>query len=616
VSTVSIIGDSKLPVLEVTSPQAAGQATGKPKVTVTGTAKDDLSGLLSVEVAGQKVNPGLDGSFSLDLASVLHGLNILDWKAIDGAGNIATGQQSFYFSPTWFSLPTGSDYISIQGAAGLWLPQSLFDNGLVHNHAPPKNFAAAREIGLAKQDMLAALGANPIPINQALLLMTMKSLTVVSVDIGKKDLNDGNPLVSLAVTTSGAHCVVDLISVQATVRLNLESFGVIGWVEYLATMNVAKVDGDLHFIVNQQTNEVTHSISETKLKLGPWTVEIGKSNLPSPLDGWAKSGKNFLEGLVSSVLDASATPVISGFLVEDGLGTTAWGISALITAALPKKLTIAATPSDSGMSVTIGGAMSLSNLTFAPGKGATLVADALYGPQNAQPSLGLGSIGRGSCQVPGAPVLFSFPAPKPAIGLSDDAINALLFSSWRAGGLDGVVSPAELAAAAQVAGGKKWLTGTAKYLFPPIWTSCANGGTKLMLQIGDFQVNGTVEIGGAVVPVAGLIRLQGAVSLVVASSGGPSPAKSAVTQVELLGVTVTKCPGAAISDCHAAIVSLGATVAVQRATAGIDGVLANASGWKLDMSILTEAKNPEALATSLETTSNGGGASYFSSLLE
>ena len=99
--------DSSGPVLVVEEPERADW-TDASDITVVGTVSDAVSGVRSLTVNGEVVEPGDDGSFTHDMA-LNFGLNIVETTADDndvdesGDSNQTTDVRSVLYSSDWFS---------------------------------------------------------------------------------------------------------------------------------------------------------------------------------------------------------------------------------------------------------------------------------------------------------------------------------------------------------------------------------------------------------------------------------------------------------------------------------------------------------------------------------
>ncbi len=122
-----LICDSEPPLLELTSPDR-GESLDGDVITVTGTARDEVSGLASLTVNGIDVDVEQDGSFSIDLDPA-HGLNHIAALAMDEAGHRAEAFTSVYHSPVWLPLEEDSADAKVPGGLGVHLSQEVIDSG-------------------------------------------------------------------------------------------------------------------------------------------------------------------------------------------------------------------------------------------------------------------------------------------------------------------------------------------------------------------------------------------------------------------------------------------------------------------------------------------------------
>lgn len=91
--------DTVAPALEVTSP-AEGLITNHPALTISGTASDASSGLVSVTINGSPVTVGADGSFSRTLTMFAEGLNTYTIIATDAVGHTSTVERGVLLDTT------------------------------------------------------------------------------------------------------------------------------------------------------------------------------------------------------------------------------------------------------------------------------------------------------------------------------------------------------------------------------------------------------------------------------------------------------------------------------------------------------------------------------------
>jgi hypothetical protein len=91
------VTDETAPIVTITSPTRGAIADGT-RVTITGRAIDDDSGLAEVQINGQAVTVAGDGSFSVDLERPA-GLSVLTTTAKDRAGNLGQDVRAVLLGP-------------------------------------------------------------------------------------------------------------------------------------------------------------------------------------------------------------------------------------------------------------------------------------------------------------------------------------------------------------------------------------------------------------------------------------------------------------------------------------------------------------------------------------
>ncbi len=518
--TVKIKVDSNGPLVYISSPKRGATLDAPSKgqsgstVEVTGTIADELSAVKVFTINKTTVSFKKDGSYAFPIAS-LQGMNPIIWEAEDEWGNKTSGVQTYYFSPKWYpGDTTKAAETMVKSGIGFWMSQSTLDNGPPHQHQKPDDLASVMEIVLGTLDLKSLVGSAGFPVNQNLLLMTIKDLTIQSIKFGDKTINEGFPELAMTVIKGGIHIQGKIHKLDVVLRMNVESFGTKGYQDFVVTSDWINLETDLMMSLDPVTKKPKTELKNTKIKMQTFKVLLGGNSLPSPLDGWVKSGTNFLLNIIDSFIGTTFTGLLEGIL-QDQLqkqlgGALGSAFEALaINTELPMKPFIGGGPE---VKLKLNSALGL--LEFKAGEGILVGLDAAMTAEHKIAHTVLGSIGRGGCLVPNAKEVFN-PALKYAleVGLADDFVNALLHSLWNGGLLQLKIGADALGSVDLSQYGVSDVSIETDFLLQPMVNSCLTKDGTLKLQIGDLGIHAKLNFSGTPVDVYMYAALQATAEL-------------------------------------------------------------------------------------------------------
>ena len=498
--------DSTGPLVLITQPKRAETRNGDAKVIVKGTCLDELSALKSFTINKEPVKVAEDGSFTFEINSE-PGMNAIVWEAKDQWDNVSNGVQTYYYSTEWYPEDNAKPESSfVKSGIGVWMAQSTLDAGPPHDHLKPKDLASVAEIVIGSIDLKGLLGSAGFPINQSLLGMTIKDATIQSLKLGDPSQNGGYPDVAITVIKGGLHFKAKIYKLDMTIRLNVNTFGINGWQDFIVTADWMTIETDLFISLDPTTGKPKSEAKNTKLKIQDLKTKLGANSLPPPLGSLVSGGVNLLIGLVESFIGGALTGVIEQVMqdqIQKALGDTLGNaLAALaINQELPLKPFIGTGPE---VKLKLNSKLGLLDFQAAGvQQGGILIGlDGAVTSEKKVDHPGLGSIGRAACLVPNAKDKFT-PSLKHAleIGLADDFANELLFSIWHGGLMNLTIGAESLGSVDLSLYGVSDLAVTTDFLLPPILNTCIDKAGLLKLQIGDLLIHAKLNFGGTPVDV-------------------------------------------------------------------------------------------------------------------
>jgi hypothetical protein len=617
--TVKIKVDSNGPLLYIASPKRGatlnvGSSGGADStVNVTGTIADELSAVKVFTINKTDVSFKKDGSFSFPIASV-QGMNPILWETEDEWGNKRAGVQTYYFSPKWYPGDTAKPAEAmVKSGIGFWMSQSTLDNGPPHKHDKPDDLASVLEIVFGTLDLKGLVGAQGFPINQNLLLMTIKDISIQSVKFGDPKINDGYPELGLTVIKGGIHLAGKLHKLDVVLRLNVETFGAKGYQDFVVTSDWINLESDLMMSLDPLTKKPKTELKNTKIKMQTFKILLGGNSLPAPLDGWVSQGSNFLINIIDSFIGTTFTGLLEGILQDQlqkqlggALGSAFEGLA--INTELPMKPFIGG-----GEEVKLKLNSALGLLDFKAGEGILVGLDAAMTAPHKVPHQVLGSIGRGGCLVPGSKEIFN-PALKYAleVGLADDFVNELLYSLWNGGLLQLKIGAEALGSVDLNQYGVKDLSIETDFLLQPMLNTCLTKDGSLKLQIGDLGIRAKLNFSGTPVDVYMFATLQATAELKAVDNPTTKQKEIgfALKGVDLLELEVTQinAEAASLKDLFATLIK---TIMVPKLLESLGNGLGGFPLPELDLSSLSPAiPAGTKFALEIQTITNDGGYTY------
>ncbi len=513
-------GGECVPLLQITSPARGAFITGTDPFEVTGVAKaaDGSPALLTVN--GQKVPVNADGSFTAGIPPD-HGINTFIAAASSSNGYKSEETRAVMVAEAWFPTQKGRgpDTIISDGVQA-WLGQALWDDD---DQSDLDDFAAITAAILENTDFVAALPPNISGEGEtasALWCTWTVDITAIDFEIGDVELSPipgglgleatfENVVVTFSAVApeigcpdAGGSATVDAITVAGTVGIALSGNGQL-------LVDVPALD--------VQISEPFLDITDGFASFFDWAFNWFNGT-------FANIAETAIESAVQGYLVPSLQEALEGFTTY----TQSLTIPSLGGITKPVEVTFAVEPS------TIHTDYDGIRL----GLGASVVA--VNGlPAGIEPP---GSIARQTCMLAGvSPFALTDAAPF-ALAVADDLLNQLLFGAFYSGVLH-LDIPGSLIADKLGFDSLKVDTISLKPLLPPVLTSCPSPG-KLTVQVGEFAVSASLELGGKAGTVEAILFASADVQLEAVQKDGTVELGFSIAALDTFSLQVVDAGGA------------------------------------------------------------------------
>jgi len=464
------------PKILISWPPRGATLDGDPNITVTGTVSSKAGPVTSLTIGGAPVALGADGSFSHPMASH-QGMNLIIAEAVDQWNGKGRTTPSYYFSAKWYPVDQADPKKSIvpDGIMAFLGPQVWDDNdtGDVDDLATVMTF-------YMKSLDLGTIIQNPV---------SSGSLGWCTYNINLSNIKYGDPSVDLVPIDGGLHMFVSIPDFTADVNIDMSGFLCFD-LNGIATITSVTIDTDV--LISSVGGIVSATMANTAVKVNNLNIQI--QGIAGLLLNWLI---NYFEGSFADQIAEKFKTQLGG-VIPNAI------VNALNSLAMDQDLSI--NPFlGSGAPITLNVKTGLSSVLF-ESTGATLGMGATVLAPKVTPHNPLGSIGRAAC-LSGAPELFAFPKlGQLEIGLHDDFFNQFPYGMYMAGLFEMDVDPAALGVNLGGFGIQNALFHV-DFLLAPILTSCTPDGAYV-LQIGDMQIDGTMEMFGMPVQMTMFISLE------------------------------------------------------------------------------------------------------------
>lgn len=593
----TLLVDGAPPVIEITWPERGATLDGGAIIDVTGKVTDAGAGVESLTLGGLTVSVASNGTFKAPFEAA-HGLNILEFAAVDALGKTSDTSPAFYHSTGWHDFDTTKpDDARIANALLVFLGQEVLDDG-DHSYDDVDDLATVLEIMLSDFD-LESLGidgtlweqAYPDTFSQALAFgpatgslstdITMNAV-ITSVDVESPtitlDAREGGIIVGGTITGSaGTPAVTVTLTATATVSTEVSAsaanplcplfcdppeISTSDTIVQTATFDVVATIDELTFSADLSVHKLTgEELSVTLESLDLDTVGVGIDPISNPT---IDLGTLSLAGVVDIPLGSFSLDTLIGGLddvLADGLLEPVLNSVLTLTEELLLPLfqsqigplfegTFGSLGIDETISIPaligegdetdVDFSAELDTLWFTEA-GGEMGLSVLADSKKAVSRSPLGSIGRSTCNGTDEGE-FSFGKTHPMeIGAHFDMFNQIVHALWWGGGFNLVLGPDDLGDTDLSQYGLGDLELAVQPLLPPIVDDCNSKGLTFV-QVGDLMLSGSLTLLGSPVTLTAYVSAE-AETVIGALGNEVALTVGALTQFEVEVVEVVSDAG-------------------------------------------------------------------------
>lgn len=490
---LTLFCDGGGPAVVIDFPLRGSTLSGSSTVTVTGVVTDEVSGVASLRINDAEVAIGADGSFQQTVTAV-HGMNIIESVATDGAGQEEKSWRSFYYSDEWTPMnPANPESATVADALRVFIGEETLDS----------DDPAALDVTDIFSSVLADLDLMSLIPRPA----TVQSVTWCTYSVYLESLSYDTPIVSLSTfgptgagSSGGIHIRAVLPGLAGNVSAPAPEFLCPDVTADIYADSVV-LEANLYLEVSED-GQVTSSVEVEDVAIEGLNVDV--QGVLGFLSNWLI---NFFEGDIATLVEDQFVATI-----EEQVGSLVSGLMAFLD--LQQQLEIGPL-AGTGPPVVLNLSARAAAIHFTDAGGFAALDGAVLADKLVSRNP-LGSIARGSC-TGGVVGAYELPGAEPLeLAAYDDFLNEAAFAFWYGGGLELHLNPEDFAAlglnTAQYGLGA--LTLTTHLLLPPIVEGCANDG-KLLLQLGDGYVEASFDFIGTPTELALYLQLAIDATLIV-----------------------------------------------------------------------------------------------------
>lgn len=479
-----ILSNACRPTIHVDFPPRAATLQGEePVITVTGTVISGAGEITSLLINGEEVAVDEDGGFEHPMVVQVGG-NILVMEAVDALESPRRRVQSFLWSPVYRQPdPEVALAGAVEQGLGIYLSPEVLDDG--DRGEPINDLASIFGIVVNTLDIGSLI---PDPVG-----------SVAGLTIRVTSFNYGEPAPRLVPEEGRLRLQVTIPNVNAGLRAGIfngsfRSSSI--FIDAAVTLDV--VDNELQVEILDDALSV--SINNPDFNFSSFIINL--------LIGWLVDF--FVPTLVDS-LEAEFRGAIAneiGPLLQD----------ALAALALDETIEFPSL-AEEGAVIPIGLQTAYDDVAISP-NGMALIFAARGTSPNVINRDNLGAMGRAGCLEKPQELIV------PAVGrfeltLSDDTLNQLLHGAWR-GGLLRFDLPPELLEGFDLGDladlGVSDLNLAIDGLLQPTVSDCGPDG-ELLIDVGDLEIEASLNLGGTPLTVVIFASLQGALELTATEDG-------------------------------------------------------------------------------------------------
>jgi hypothetical protein len=507
--------DGTPPVITITHPERGSTLQGSGEAfKVTGFVSEEIGTISSFLVNDVEVSLTADGSFST-LMTPEWGLNVIMVEAVDSNGNKGKISPSFQYSSGYASfIDEDAKGLTIDDGLQIRLAQSFLDDG---DHDPTKidDMATLLEVILTNMDVetlinsaLSGLaGTQPLANISGFSANLDYTIQVIPpTDVGTTFVTlqcvEGGIEVTVVIGEDGAPGLDLTLQIPATISVDAPFVGTIGTstlaIDTGLTINKMVFSG-LILLDMPQGGSLTADLENLDLELvdvqldpieditvemsltPPFVAPITWTGNLSQLIDLNTLTDALLDPVLASATDAFITAIEP--LLDDFAGDIMGIVTDIAEINVPVDIPSFLNPNSPDITLDI-----YTNLTFLhfTGLGAEIgMSFGTYTAKNVDRTP-LGSIRREGCLID-APELFNYDwAHELGVAIKTDSLNALLFSFWRSGALNGPIDLSSLGDSSPipVAG----LDIATEFYLAPILYECGEADGAV-IQIGDLRLD-------------------------------------------------------------------------------------------------------------------------------
>ncbi len=467
-SSKLIVSNACRPNITVTSPMRAATLISPPNlVTVSGTVSSGAGPITSLTVNGQPAF--INGTAFTMFVQGRIGGNTLIIEATDSFGSTRKVVQSYLMANAYTVPKVGPPLAGmIDPGVGIFLGQEIIDDG---DHSPPPDDIASILEGVLADFDIAGL----IPSNKPFTTVNI----LIDYNIWVKKVKDTGRTISLISGTNGLALTATITGLSADVCAtpggSCSSFGALN-----GTLSAKAIV--IKSTVRLSVNPTTHAL-ETKLE----DVLVDVQGLDISIGILVDWIINFFEPTLETTVEEGFKDQLVD-TIEPMLSDALTGLAFDTSFDLPSL-------NPGGGTVPLQLKTDFSGAKTTPA-GMTLELRAgAFAPSVIQvPAGNLGSLLRRGCGSNNQKIFYSQLDPL-ELALSDDILNELLYSAWRAGLLEFAVPPSLFEGVDLSGFGVTELDIQVRGLLAPTISDC-NPTSELLVHIGDLRVGGSMKIFG------------------------------------------------------------------------------------------------------------------------
>ena len=511
------------PQIVIDFPQRGATLDGQSPVTVTGAVTSPAGTVTSFTINAQPVQVGPDGAFSHPTAA-LQGMNLIIAEAKDDLGGVSRTAPSYYLSTTWYAVDAANPEQSmVPDGIMIFLGPEVWDDD---DPSDVDDMATIMTYFMDSLD-LASLVKNPV---------TTGTFGWCSYKVNVNNITYGQPSIDLAPISGGLHMFVIIPNFKADIEIDMSGFAC---PDLSGTATATSITIDTDVLISSDGNGITATMENTNVKVNDLNINV--DGILGFLFNWLI---DFFEGTFAAQLEDQ-------FKQELGAVIPATVVDALNSLALDETILVPPFLGD-GDPVKLELRTGLSSAVFTPAGGTLGLKATVVTPKLIQHTP-LGSIGRASCLSGGAET-FQFPMDGSLeMALHDDFFNQLPFGMYWGALFQAQVDAAEFGIdLAQY--GLDQAQFDIDFLLPPILTDCTADGV-LVLQIGDIQVKGDLDLYGFSVQMTMYASMEVEAELVAVDAGGTKQLSISLGDPRIMEVEITEVTGA-LAEAEGVLIAL------------------------------------------------------------